>query len=137
MSVNQDEYNYIPPDATPLMDILIRLLDETIDEDKKLKIYQDVTTILKTDNVNATIKMDGQPLDALMIALYAKSKEVVKLLLEHGATVKGYHLQYMVNAGMKDTEIDKLLRSQQGGRRRNQSHRRRKNKKHSRRHHKK
>lgn len=154
MSENQDEYNYIPPDATPLMRILIRLLDENINKEKILKIYQDVTKILKTDDVNKTIEMDGQNLDALMIALIAKSIEFVKTLLEAGAAVKDYHLEYMENvkmedAGMEDalmldTEIDNLLKKyknqpslQQGGRRRNQSHRRRKNKKHSRRHGKK
>ena len=141
MSKNQDEYNYIPPDATPLMHILIRLLDETIDEEQ---IYNDVTTILETDDVNKTIEMDGQNLDALMIALFAKSKEVVQLLLKAGAAVKDYHLQYMENARMEGTELYTLLKNykkqqslQQGGRRRNQSHRRRKNKKHSRRHGKK
>ena len=144
MSENQGEPNYMLENATPLMRILIRLLSPT-NSDKN--IQEEVINILKTDDVNATIEIDEQPLDALMIALVAKSKEFVQLLLEAGATVKDYHLQYMVNVKMEDaemedalmldTEIDTLLRQQQGGRRRNQSHRRRKNKKHSRRHHKK
>ena len=133
MNLNEEVQNYRPSDATRLMDTLIKLLDESNDKDKILKEVKEILSKYP-DDVNTTIQMDDENLDALKMAIYAQNVPIVKLLLNARATVEDYHLDLA-----KDNKdiYNLLMNSQEGGRRRNRTQRRRKHKKQSRRHHKK